>query len=229
MKRRGVTLLELLVSSILAAAITSALSMAFSVAAKHQQTYARPRVEAELRTYFEDRIRALVSRALLSPDDADTVTVFRTDTDSQGDGASDRLTFTIEGQRWNYGAMDDSSTDFESRNETWGPVGGLTEVSIGTTAQGEAGSRTGLFVRSQTPADSDHEQGGYEQVLDDQVASVSFEVLDETGNWTASWDSSTSRTLPTGVKVSYTLLDDPDTVRSFVVRLRNATSQAVSP
>jgi len=228
MKRRGVTLLELLVSSILAAAIVSALSMAFSVAAKHQQTYARPRIEAEARIYFEDRLRSLISRAYLSSDDADTVTLFRTDSDTQGDGGSDRLTFTIEGQKWNYGAMDDASTDFESRNDTWGPVGGLTEVSIGTTPQGEAGSRTGLFVRTQTPADADHEQGGYEQVLDDQVATLSFEVLDETGNWTASWDSTTTRTMPTGVRVTYTLLDS-DSSRTFVVRLRHATSQAVQP
>jgi len=55
-----------------------------------------------------------------------------------------------------------TTDDFETQQTLYGPVGGVSEISLSTTAVGDAGSHTGLFERRQTPSDGDPTQGGTE-------------------------------------------------------------------
>ncbi len=222
MKRRGVTLLELLVAAILAVSVVAGLAMAFQVAVHHEIGFDRPRQQYEAVTDFQTKLRSLLSRAYISSNVNDLVTVFKSMQDSQIAGSADRLTWTAIGLKPSGAALDLDETDFDQRNKDVGPIGGITEVSVSTTPIGTgAGNLQGLFIRTQTPADEDHDYGGYEQLLTDQVQSIMFEFLDG-GNWVTTWDSDTDRRLPTAVRVTYTLTSDTSTSRSFIVRLVNS-------
>ena len=122
----------------------------------------------------------------------------------------DRLTFTTTAPDIPL-AIVSSTDDFETQQQTYGPVGGVAEVSLSTTAVGDAGDRTGLFERLQRPSDGDATQGGTETLLSDQVKGIGFQFWDG-AEWVEAWDSTTTPDtgrLPAAVLVTYTLLGDP--------------------
>ena len=220
MKRSGFTLIEAMVASILTAIIVSAISTAFSVTVRHQQRFFEPRNRFENVAYFEDQVKNWIVKATFT-NDANQSTFFVADSVSGDSSVSDRLVFSVAGNRLTGNALQDEESDFALRNQKLGPVGGVTEVGISMTPVGEPGGQEGLYIRKQTPSDSNHEYGGFESLLSSDVSRFEFEFWDSTA-WVATWDSAVEGRLPAAVKVSYTLLSDPDTDRVFVVRLPNA-------
>ena len=160
---------------------------------------------------FEERLRRLIQAAWLNTSATDTLTYFLGETaDSSsatsGNGAN-RLTFTALGLR-PPGKTLTTETDFQQNNQSIGPVGGPIEISISTTAVGQApGNTTGLVIREQTPADTDPTQGGTERLFDSRVTSINFEFWDGT-TWQQSWTTSSTRRLPSAVRVTYSLDQD---------------------
>jgi hypothetical protein len=123
-----------------------------------------------------------------------------------------------------------SQDDFETQQAARGPVGGLTEVSLGTTPIGNAGDKSGLFERIQRPSDSDPTQGGMESVLAPEITSIGFQFYDGT-QFISAWDTTTgSRRLPSAVQVSYKLKgDDDNVVHTFVVAIPASDVTAQNP
>ena len=226
MKTRGVTLIEVLVAAVLSAVVAVSLSTAFAVTVRHQTNFERPRQDFEAIAFFEDRVRNLISKAVFT-NDAGQSTFLVGDSISGDTSVSDRLMFSIIGFKPSGTIVESTDTDFGQRNQTFGTVGGVTEVALSTTPVGDATGRQGLFVRKQTPADSDHTNGGYESVLSDQVTNVSFEFWDSTA-WVAVWDTATETRLPEAIKVHYFLTADTDQEHTFVVRLPNAQGAAAA-
>lgn len=227
--RRGITLIELLVAMGLSGVVVLGLVAAFGAAVNQQLTDGQKREEFEQSIGFEKRVRNLLSHAYLSgiPNDQNTYFLGRTmsGASSLGSNASDEVVFTAIGNGLPAGALNSTEVDFDARNEQFGPVGGPLEVAITMTPVGQGGDSTGVYLREQKPADSDPDQGGFEQVIDDRIEAVSFEFHDGV-DWIGEWDSALEGGLPRAVRVSYTITDDPETVRSFVVRLTNEAPPA---
>ncbi len=221
MRRRGVTLMELLVVLVMMAIIAAGSVRSFTVGVDYHTRYLPERQREDAIRTFENRIRGLFENLYFDPDQ--TVTTFTlAETGNSGglpntDASSDQVTFTIV--RTPPQQVLNATSDFETLNEEFGPVGGIEEISISTTPVGDAGNQTGLFLRVQSPGDSDFTQGGYESVLWDQVESIAFEGFDGT-TWTSIWDTETGEArIPAAVRISYVLRQDPETVRTLIVRL----------
>jgi hypothetical protein len=223
-RRRGLALMEVVVASLVSAIIVGAISTAYGFAVHHELNFEKPRQDFESVAFFEDRIRNLLSKAVFT-DNAEQSTFFVGDSVSGSSSYADRLMFTIAGMRPNGTIVDSSETDFGTRNQSFGPVGGVTEVELSTTPVGESGNLQGLFIRKQTPADNVQDSGGYESLLSDQVSEVGFEFWDSV-DWLPTWDSTSDGRLPTAVRVHYYLTSEPDQEHIFVVRIPNAQGSA---
>ncbi|MEJ5170320.1 MAG: type II secretion system protein GspJ [Fimbriimonadales bacterium] len=224
MRSRGVTLLELLVASAIALMVFTAGSAAFVAAVGTQRRLVDEEERWVRRIRFEDAVRSLIRSAYLAEgvDRTDTYFLAYAGANAADGNIADTLTFTALGVRVPFRAAT-STDDFEVRNETIGPVGGLREVSISTTPVNPPGNEEGAFLREQTPADGLPDEGGYERVLWDEVETLQFEMWDGT-EWRTDWDTTADDQLglPLEVRVTYTLRDDPEGSRSFTVRLRSA-------
>jgi hypothetical protein len=109
-----------------------------------------------------------------------------------------------------------SQDDFETNNERFGPQGGTAEIAISTTPVGEAGNRTGVFLREQRPADGDETQGGNESVLDPEVTDIRFQFYDG-AQWVGDWDTDeTGRRIPAIVRVIYRIADEEQDRNLFI-------------
>ncbi len=222
MKRSGVTLIELMVASVLSIIVALSLSTAFSVVVRHQLNAGKPRQTFETISFMEDRVRGLLEKAIFTNSPNQT-TYFRGD--SVGGGAfSDRLIFTSLGERVRGDVIASAETDFAIRNTSFGPVGGVTENELSTTAVGDAQGKQGLFYRHQNPADTDIEKGGMESLLGPDIATIQYEFWDGT-TWAPTWDTTTQIRLPDAVRVHYFLNSDPAVEHIFVVRLPNAIGE----
>ena len=256
LRTRGVTLIELVIVvaiiGFLMTAITYAFTGALSLERRQQQ---RAQTEAGTK-HFEGYMTRLLEGAFLSEDTTDTTTYFIAQSDSGSDGistlggakssggaqssqssglttgGSDRITFTSVAPAVPLVSLE-STDDFETQHDAEGPVGGVSEVSFGTTPIGEAGGRTGLFERLQHPSDGDATQGGTEGLLASDVTQISFEFYDGT-EWITTWDTSatgtTGRHLPQAVRITYTRQGDaPDTQHQFIVPILASDVNAQSP
>lgn len=221
--RRGVSLLELLVVAVMGAIVVTGAARAFQAGVDFQARVV-PERESQLdRQRFEDGVARLIRSAYISEDEQDATTYFIASNSSGGvsltDAASaDTIIFTVLGTPPPASYLN-SSEDFETRNSTFGPQGGAAEIQLGTTPVGEAGERTGLFLREQRPSDGEPLQGGYEQVFEERVNSMFFEFWNgET--WVGEWDTETQgeRRLPAAVRVTYDFVGESNS-RSFVVRV----------
>jgi hypothetical protein len=177
---------------------------------------------------MEDELTRLIQGARLSA--STTSSYFQSETDSGGSNLGcDRITFTTIGDGVPMASVY-SDDDFQTQQTSRGPVGGLAEVSIGTTPVGDPGDKTGLFERLQRPSDTDPTQGGNEFLIDSNVDSIGFEFYD--GNeWIDSWDTTTGAVrLPQAVQVSYTLKDDTaHTTHLFVVPIPASNVTSLNP
>ena len=224
-------MLELLVVLVMMGILTSALVYAFVGGLDMQRRQAQRQSEQNPAARVEKRITRLLEGALLSEDTADTTTFFVAAAE-QGDGTlgADRLTFTTDSLGLSL-ATQQSTDDFETQHEQFGPQGGITEISLGIAPVGEAAtSTTGLFERLQQPADGDATQGGTESVLEPAVTQLGFEFYDGI-EWVTVWDTlNSTRRLPAAVRVSYTLSTDSEVqTHTFVVPLAASDVDADNP
>jgi prepilin-type N-terminal cleavage/methylation domain-containing protein len=222
----GMTLIELLVSMGILVIVAVGASRSFE-AAVFFQTKLQPRLEGSDQVRrIETRIANLLAGAYLSPGTGGTAATYFTavasgeSTWSPGLGdLSDQLTLTTIGVNPSNVYLS-TTDDFENLNARFGPQGGMMEVSFEAAPIGDAGGATGPYLRTQRPADGDPTQGGWESVLEPNLAGINFEFWDGT-TWVPEWDSSTMPTprLPAAVRVTYALVGSEDTVHTFVVRI----------
>ncbi len=216
----GLTLIELLIVLVMIAVLAVAISFAFAAEIKIQRLTETRRASADQTNSMEQELTRTIQEARLSGITGDTSSYFQGTTDNGTSSLGcDRLTFTTQAPGIPFVTVN-SQDDWETQNQDQGPVGGLTEVSFGTTAVGDPGQRVGLFERIQHPADSDPTQGGNEYDLDPQIDTVGFQFWDGL-EWIDSWDTTTgSVRLPAAVQVSYTLKGDTtNTVHMFAVTI----------
>lgn len=232
-KRSGLTLLELLISVAIVGLLSAAITRAFVIGLTYETNIAAVRSRQEVKNETEDRLTELFQQAYLSPDDTNTDTFFIGG--SQGDvgigtGIADTIQFTIQGGRPS-SAMIESDDDFETMNEAFGPQGGVAEIALSMTAVGDAGTSSGLFIRTQRPSDSEPTQGGTESVFDAGVTSVEFEFWDGT-TWQPTWSTlvGAEKRLPAAVRVTYSREGEPgDLPHILVIRLPNSDVTADNP
>jgi prepilin-type N-terminal cleavage/methylation domain-containing protein len=219
--RRGFTLIELMISLGILVMIAIGAAKAYEVGVTFQTKVLPERERLEAVERAQDKIRRLVQSAYLSSTSVGTTYLIA----FSGNGgmaaqttAADTLIFTTAGVPPS-GRFLASAEDFDSRNELFGPQGGVAEVAISMYSVGEAGEASGPYLREQRPADGDAYQGGYERALDDLVTSISFEFYDGTA-WVPEWDSNAlpEPRLPAAVRVTYQLQDE-EASRMLIVRL----------
>jgi len=223
--RRGITLVEILLVSVIFTAMILAAMNALTSAANYDQRLKDSRT-AEIGAYdFESRLAGVIRQATLSTgaDDPNSYFIASDGPVLEGDPGSDAntLTFSAVGTRLPYAALS-STEDFETANETLGPQGGVAEVTLSLTPTGDAGGRSGLFLREQRPADGDPSQGGFERLLEPDIEEFSLEFFDGI-DWITSWDTraQTTRRLPAAVRITYRKSGD-DNLRTLTVRLPNS-------
>ena len=226
---RGVTLVEMLLVMMMTVVLATAITYAFSAGITIQRKHEASLAQLDTTSHMEEELTRLIQGARLSTTST-TLQYFQSETDSAGSNLGcGRITFTTIGDGVPMASIY-SDDDFETQQNSRGPVGGVAEVSIGTTPVGDAGDKTGLFERLQQPSDSDPTQGGNEFLLDPNIDSIGFEFYDG-NNWVDSWDTTTgSRRLPEAVQVSYTVKnDDSHTTRLFVVPIPASDVTSLNP
>ncbi len=233
MKKRGLTLLELLVVSVMMVLITIGASAAYSAAVRYHTTVLPQREVYRAEQKFESYLRDLIERTFVDTN-ADTYFIFSVGGNGPASGNSgdraDTMTFTAFGLH-SSGAAANSELDFESQNESFGPQGGLAELSLSTTPVGDAADAAGLFLRTQRPADGDETQGGTERVLKENIQTIGFEAWDGL-QWINTWDTTAMATprIPSLVRVTYTLAGDTEeTEHVLIVRLPRSDVTADNP
>ncbi len=206
----GVTLVELLIVLVLMIILFAALGFGFTTGLNIQRISTQRRAEHNANEGLERRITRLLQSAYITTTATDTSLYFIGEMEnggSAGDMGCDRLTFTTSSPALPMATLE-STDDFETQNKTQGAVGGLSEISFGTSPTGSTTNKTGLFERIQTPPDADSTQGGTESVLSEQVKEIGFQFWDGT-QWVSTWDTTAgTRRLPASVKVTYTLNTD---------------------
>jgi len=232
---KGFTLLELLIvlaiTGVLAAAITYAFAAEVDVQRATQTRLANLDKTNQMEQTLTNLIQGAMLSSTLSATTTNPITYFQgvSDTGTAPQGCS-RITFTTTAPGVPIAAIDDTTNDFETQQTMRGPIGGLSEVSLGTAPVGNAGDLTGLFERVQHPSDADPTQGGVEFDIDPDIASMGFQFWDGE-EWDDSWDTTTETLkLPEAVQVSYTLKSDPNsTLHIFVVPIASSTVNAQNP
>ena len=220
MKRRGLTLVELLVVLGINGLLVTAIVAAYQVGMRFQQNVPQAEVQFQADLDFERRLETLFQAAYLSNDDADFTTYFLMYASGGNLAEPDTLVMTCVGIP-PIGAFLNSEEEFEDLNDQFGPQGGIVEISISTLPVGDAPVDQGVFLRIQAPSDGDFTQGGYESVLREDIIELRVYFFDGV-EWIEEWDTFTGqRRLPAAILVEYQLEDEEDQ-RSFVVRLPNS-------
>jgi len=248
-KSRGLTLIELMVSLAMSVFLIAAAASGFSSAIAFDKQNTQSLQAAQTSIDFEQRIRNLLRGAYVSSLTTDTMTYFlgMTSGNSMDAQMADTLTFTTLSVGLNDATLD-TDDDFNTLNDTYGPQGGISEVSLSMTAVGDQGqSKQGLFLRMQRPADGDYTQGGNETLLSEDVKSIQFEFYNGT-DWEPNWGTSglstlvttasqnnvqtgqDGRRIPSGVRITYSLKADPEgTNHVFIVRLEHSDVTTENP
>lgn len=231
MKRRsrGVTLVEILIAislmAILGLVLARSLEAGTNLERRMNQNWSRVSAERE----FERRLRQSIGSARLSATTGATSSFFYAGAVALGGNGitSDSVTWT--GDASPPAVLVEASGTFEELNERIGPQGGLAEYSLSTTPIGQAGGRTGLFLRVQVPADGDPTQGGFEQLLNENIDSLSFEFFDGLV-WVGAWDTSLSNPprIPAAVRMTYRLTGDARE-HQLVIRLKHSDVTPENP
>ncbi|MFM7319897.1 MAG: hypothetical protein ACKO5K_00040 [Armatimonadota bacterium] len=227
----GVTLLELLVALGLSTLLLMALGYAFTTGLGFERSREERR-RADLRIdRLEEAFGAWIEGAVLGDAEDTSGSTYFVGTSESGDETlgADQLVLTTTGPPPSLTDRADTA-DFESRNQSNGAVGGVAEASIATTPVGST-DRTGLFLRTQRPADTDPDQGGTESVLDPNVIAVGFAFHDGT-TWTNTWDtrSMTPPRLPSTVRVRYRLTgEEESTFHEVLVPIPRSDVDSANP
>lgn len=218
MRRRGITLVELLLALAISILVTMAAGNAYVFGSRTSKNLSTGRETFARQAAFESSLTELFSHAYLDADATNLTTFFMSgdvlagqsaSSNSSSSGGEDALVFTVVGRKVPSPLLK-SADDFETNNGKYGPVGGVSEIQLGTTPVGEgAAGREGLFLREQTPSDGDATQGGDESLLSEDIETIRFEFYDGT-QWLTTWDTTTqaTRRLPSAVRVTYKFRDE---------------------
>ncbi len=219
-RTRGTTILEMVVLLAVTALLTITLVRAFAAATVQERNMDAAIESEEIARRFEDDLRGLIRRAVLSTDVDDPASYFLADSVLLGGSGVNAASLTFTAHRAPSDSVTSSEMTFEELNERIGPPSGIEEISLSTTPFLDSGGQTGLFVRRQTPADGDPTQGGYEELLSDDVESIRFEFFDGS-QWVGAWDTEAQAEprLPAAVRIIYVLISDPDEERTLLVRV----------
>jgi prepilin-type N-terminal cleavage/methylation domain-containing protein len=246
-RQQGVTLLELLIVLALTVVLASASCYAMMAEVQFQRLHEQRRGQQDSIDATEREITRLLKGAKFTPSTTatGTTTVTATTTSTsvgtttyfQGinDGRQsltgcDRLTFTSTAPGVPQASMY-STDDFQTQHDARGPVGGVSEISIGLQPVGTpSAGQSGLFERSQTPSDTDPTQGGNEWVLDPNIDEIGFQFWDGL-EWQPTWDTTNGQTqLPQAVQVTYTVKNEAGSPQHlFVVAIPGSTINAQNP
>lgn len=238
MRRRGITLIELLLAVSIAALVMMAASNAYIVGSRTAKTLGDGRDAVARQAAFEDALTDLFNHVYVDVDTTNLNTYFISgdalsgkSAQSGGSGSAGGstneggLAFTVVGRRLPNGLLA-STEDFETNNRKYGPVAGVTEIQLGTSPVGSPTEEIrGLYLREQAPSDTDPTQGGRESQLANDVESISFEFYDGS-QWTTTWDTTTmtTRRLPSAVRVTYRLIGETeDRILTFAVPASDVT------
>jgi hypothetical protein len=222
MTKRGLTLLEVMVVTLCMAIIIAASTSAVFTAVTHTSKVKASRIVYDRNAQFEDRLRTILQNAYLSSTAGDTNSFFLGGEDvvevPNGVGNQSQLVFTGLSPRVP-SELIESTDDFETLNESYGPEGGIVEYSLSLSPVGNAPVEQALFLRHQTPADGDPSQGGLESVLDPDVESISYEFYNGS-DWDTAWDTTEMNPprLPSAIRVTYQRVNDENS-HYFTVRL----------
>lgn len=226
----GLTLIEVLVAMGIGGIVVAASAVAFRAGVDHLYFSQRVLRDEQSKSDWTSNMKQAISCALVSSDANDSKSFFiGTSDDASSDLGATRLTFTSTFNTVPGGSLDSTLT-FDDVHDTYGPLGGLSEFSYGTTAIGDAGSATGLFERIQRPVDADPLQGGMESLVSADVSEIGFQFWDG-AEWQLEWDTrSGTRRLPAAVKVQYRLTtDSSDIVHQFVILVPTSDVTASNP
>lgn len=228
---QGFTIVEVLLALSLSAVLAAALGFTFSAAFRLQKSHTDGQAAADQTGRLEQEITRIIRGAKLTSTATDTASFFQgVNSGGETDLGCDRLTLTTTAPGTTVAAQTNTTDDFETQQTMYGPVGGVSEISLSTTAVGDAGSHTGLFERRQTPSDGDPTQGGTESVLDSDIDQIGFQFWNGT-QYQTTWDTTAGdRRLPASVQVSYRLKNDPEQiVHMFVVAIPASDVTALNP
>lgn len=232
MRKRGLTLIEVMVVSVCMAIIIGASSSAVFAALQHTNKVKASRVVYDRNAHFEDRLRSILQNAYLSSVVTDPNSYFLGGQDvvevPNGVNNENQLVFSGLSQRIP-SELIESTDDFETLNESYGPAGGLVEYSLSLSPVGNAPVDKALFLRRQTPADGDPAQGGLESILDPGIESISYEFYNGE-SWDTSWDTTSLNPprLPAAVRITYRRVND-EVDHFFVVRLIHSDATSDNP
>jgi Tfp pilus assembly protein PilE len=254
MIRRGITLIELLVSLAISVFVGVAVVGAFHTAVQMGPSISASNDKLQAGIALEDRLRKILSHAWINTSRTDQSTYFTSDpqvpvavaTGSTGSattsssqtqsgsgnggapgGGAPELVFTAMGLPPQNTALYNDD-DFETSNSSRGPAGGTTEYGLSLQPVGNAQGLKGVFLREQHPADTDPTQGGEETLLIPDVDTLSFEFWDGT-EWQTTWDTPnmTPKRIPAAVRVTYSIGNG--TPHTFIVTLPNSDVTAANP
>ena len=224
--RRGISLVELLVAVVIVTLVSTAAANAFIAGLRFQSKSERVMDETTDRVRLEDHMRELIESAdlhgngsyFISPIPASDSGIGQQAQDSGLGAGSPSLVLTAPATP-KIQLLNETGQTFQTLNQKYGPLSDCSEIALSMTPVGDAGDRTGLFLREQAPADSDPTQGGEESLLSPAVQDIRFEFYDGT-TWAATWDSRSANKgkLPAAVRITYALPNDPQT-HSLIVRL----------
>lgn len=253
---RGITLLELLIATAIMAFLMLALARTYAVGINYDSRFLAGRDQLAKVHAFEDKIITLIQHAELAqpstPAEVDSYfigNVGNVQSTAQGTGTpipaatvgqssapgsssslSDTLILTVSNLRVPSNVLNDSTSDFETQNQKYGPQGGITEYAISCTPVGSPpGGSSGCYIRRQSPADDDPSQGGTETLLSPDVTSINFEFFDGT-QYDPTWDSRqmTPPQLPACVRVTYQMMGQPMS-HVFTVIVPNSNVTTTNP
>jgi len=210
--------------------VVAASAVAFRAGVDHLSFSQRILQTEQSRADWTSGMRQQIACSFISADPNDSKTFFiATSDDASSDLGATRLTFTSAYPSIPGGALDNALT-FDDVHETYGPLGGLAELSYSTVAIGDAGTSTGLFERIQRPVDADPLQGGLESLVSADVSEIGFQFWDGV-EWLTEWDTrSGTRRLPAAVRVQYRLTSETsDQLHSFVIVVPTSDVTANNP
>jgi hypothetical protein len=227
---RGVTLMETVVVVALIAVMAGIVSRAIVFATTNEQRFDEARAIQDRERTIADSLRSLLASARLSTQgDAATAYYLAGAVRLGGDGTtSNSIVFTA--MRTAPDAIRLFDGTFEEANEAFGPAAGLEEISLSLEPVGDAGERSGLFLRRQLPSDGDPTQGGTEELMVAGVESLRFEFFDGT-TWVGAWDTEAQDPprLPAAVLIAYTIENDARGEQTMIVRLPFSDATTTNP
>lgn len=221
--RRGFSLIELMISLLIVSVAMWAVVNAYAGAISFERHVSDATARERDIRQIEDELRRLLSGATIGGTNG--VFVSPIPLTSGRSNRSSGLVCTT----WSIAPpsryLQDQDQQFADLNQRFGPQGGQTEVAISMDPVGNVPQQTGLYVRTQRPADSDLTQGGTQEILSDKVRDLRFEFYDGS-DWQTTWDSRDANKgkMPTAIRVGY-LYGDEKGYRMIIVRLPISVSK----